>query len=54
MTSRSENVQDVTLTYVDLQSHRDALQTEQERLLQLLEQAESIEDIITMNSACPM
>lgn len=48
MTSRSENVQDVTLTYVDLQSHRDALQTEQERLLQLLEQAESIEDIITI------
>lgn len=48
VTSRSENVQDVTLTYVDLQSHRDALQTEQERLLQLLEQAESIEDIITI------
>jgi len=48
VTSRSENVQDVTLTYVDLESHRDALQTEQERLLQLLEQAESIEDIITI------
>ena len=48
VTSRSENVQDVTLTYVDLQSYRDALQTEQERLLQLLEQAESIEDIITI------
>lgn len=48
VTSRSENVQDVTLTYVDLQSHRDALRTEQERLLQLLEQAESIEDIITI------
>lgn len=28
VTSRSENVQDVTLTYVDLQSHRDALRTE--------------------------
>ena len=48
VTSRSENVQDVTLTYVDLQSHRDALQTEQQRLLQLLEQAENIEDIITI------
>ena len=48
VTSRSENVQDVTLTYVDLQSHRDALRTEQERLLQLLEQAESVEDIITI------
>lgn len=48
VTSRSENVQDVTLTYVDLQSHRDALQTEQERLLALLEQAENVEDIITI------
>ncbi len=48
VTSRTENVQDVTLTYVDLESHRDALKTEQERLLQLLEQAESIEDIITI------
>lgn len=48
VTNRSENVQDVTLTYVDLESHRDALQTEQERLLQLLEQAESVEDIITI------
>lgn len=48
VTNRSENVQDVTLTYVDLESHRDALQTEQERLLQLLEQAESIDDIITI------
>ena len=48
VTNRSENVQDVTLTYVDLQSHKDALQTEQERLMQLLEQAESIEDIITI------
>lgn len=48
VTNRSENVQDVTLTYVDLESHRDALQTEQERLLQLLEQAENVEDIITI------
>ncbi len=48
VTSRTENVQDVTLTYVDLESHRDALKTEQERLLQLLEQAESVEDIITI------
>ena len=48
VTNRSENVQDITLTYVDMQSHRDALQTEQERLLQLLEQAESIEDIIAI------
>lgn len=45
---RSENVEDVTLAYVDLESHRNALRTEQTRLLELLEKAESIEDIITI------
>lgn len=44
----SENEEDVTLTYVDLKSHKEALQTEQTRLLALLEQAESVEDIITI------
>lgn len=43
---RSDNVEDVTLSYVDMESRRNALRTEQDRLLQLLEQAESIEDII--------
>ncbi len=46
--SRSDIVEDVTLSYVDLESHRDALRIEQTRLLELLEQAESIEDIITI------
>ena len=45
---RSDKVEDVTLTYVDLQSHKEALQTEQTRLLELLEKAESVEDIITI------
>lgn len=48
VTSRSENVEDVTLRYVDLESHKKALLTEQERLLALMEQAESVEDIITI------
>lgn len=48
MTSRSENVEDVTLRYVDLESHKKALLTEQERLLALMEKAESVEDIITI------
>lgn len=45
---RSDSVEDVTLTYVDMQSHRDALKTEQSRLLELMEQAESLEDILTI------
>lgn len=48
VTSRSEYVEDVTLQYVDLESHKKVLLTEQERLLSLMEQAESVEDIITI------
>ena len=48
VTSRSESVTDVTLQYVDLESHKKALLTEQDRLLVLLEQAESVEDIVTI------
>ena len=47
---RSESVEDVTLKYVDLDSHKRVLQTEQETLLDLLEKAEAIEDIITIES----
>lgn len=48
VTRRSDSVEDVTLTYVDLESHRNALRTEQDRLLELLEQAENLEDILTI------
>lgn len=48
VTSRSESVEDVTLQYVDLESHKKALLTEQERLLELLGEAESVEDIIAI------
>ncbi|MCM1125518.1 MAG: DUF4349 domain-containing protein [Lachnospiraceae bacterium] len=48
--SRNESVTDVTLKYVDMESHKKALVTEQDRLLELLEQAENIEDIISIES----
>lgn len=47
---KNENVQDVTLQYVDVESHKKALQTEQDRLFELLEKAESMEDIIAIES----
>lgn len=47
---KNENVQDVTLQYVDVESHKKALQTEQDRLFELLEKAELIEDIIAIES----
>lgn len=48
VTRRSENVQDVTLAYVDLASHKKTLLAEHDRLLELMERAEYIEDIITI------
>ncbi|NBK92419.1 DUF4349 domain-containing protein [bacterium 1XD21-13] len=48
--NKSESVQDITLQYVDVESHKKALETEQNRLLELLEKAESMEDIITIES----
>lgn len=48
VTSQNENVEDVTLQYVDLESHKEALITEHDRLLELLEQAQTVEDIITI------
>ena len=48
VTNRSESVEDVTLQYVDLESHKKALLTERDRLLTLLGQAESVEDIIAI------
>lgn len=43
---RNDNVENVTLEYVDLESHKEALQVEQERLLELLKTAKNLEDII--------
>ena len=50
VTRKNESVTDVTLQYVDMQSHKEALQAEQTRLLELMEQAESIDDIISLES----
>lgn len=46
--SRYETTQNVTLQYVDVESHKKALEIEQERLLKLLEKVETLEDIITL------
>lgn len=50
ITWKSENVEDITLNYVDVESRKIALEIEQERLLSLLEMAETVEDIITIES----
>ena len=46
--SSSENVENITLSYVDTQSRVAALETEQARLLELLAKAETMEDLLTI------
>ena len=50
VTFKNLYTRDVTLTYVDLESHVKALRTEQETLMELLKKAEKVEDIITIQS----
>lgn len=48
VTSTSESTENVTLQYVSTQSRVTALETEQQRLLELLENAETMEDLLTI------
>ena len=50
VTQKNESVEDVTLQYVDVESRKKALETEQERLLELLSQAENMEDLLAIES----
>lgn len=44
--SNEKNLQDITLTYVSTESRMKALQTEEARLLELMEQAETMSDLL--------
>ncbi|MBQ3956035.1 MAG: DUF4349 domain-containing protein [Clostridia bacterium] len=48
VTYRTENQQDVTMSYVDIESHVRALETEYEALIEILSKAESLEDVILL------
>ena len=48
VTYRSESVQDVTLTYTDIESRKKSLTIEQERLWDLLEKADSLDSVIAL------
>ncbi len=50
ITSKNESAEDVTLQYADTEAHRDSLKIEQERLNQLLEQADTLENIIELEN----
>ena len=48
--SSNQTTEDVTLSYVATESRIKALETEQERLLELLAQAETMDDLLTIES----
>ena len=50
ITNKSESAEDVTLSYTDTEAHIKSLRAEQERLNQLLLQADDIETIIAIES----
>lgn len=50
VTYKQNSVEDITLSYVDLKSHKEALETEQTRLLELLEQAEDMSDVLAIEN----
>ncbi len=50
ITSSKETAEDVTLSYVATESRIKALETEQTRLLELLAQAESMDDLLLIES----
>ena len=50
VTYQSRSSENVTLQYVDMESHLKALRTEQETLLQLMEKADKLKDVIALQS----
>lgn len=50
VTSSSETVENITLTYVATQSRISALETEEKRLLELMAQAETVSDLLEIEA----
>ena len=51
VTSSNLNVQDITLEYVDVESHISSLRQQQKRLDEMMEKAETVEDMIEIENA---
>lgn len=48
ISSKSESVEDVTLNYYDTEAQKEALEVEQDRLMDILESAETVDQIIAL------
>lgn len=51
ITSKSENIDDITDSYFDVQAHLNSLKLQEERLLDILSKAEKLEDVISLEQA---
>ena len=48
--SVNETAEDITMSYIDVQSHIKALETEEARLLELIEQAKNLDDLLRLET----
>lgn len=48
VTRKSTSEEDVTLNYIDIESHRNAMLVERDTLMELLDKAESLEDTLSI------
>lgn len=50
LTNKSEKIEDVTLTYIDMTAYKEALEVEYEKVLELLEKATDLNQILILES----
>lgn len=50
LTNKSENVEDVTLDYVDKTAYKESLQVEYDRVTELLEKADDLDQVLALES----
>lgn len=50
ITSKNETIEDVTLTYVDMTAYKEAMETEYKKVLELLENATELDQILVLES----
>lgn len=50
VTSATESTEDVTLQYTDIEAHKKALKTEYDRVMELLDKAETMDQILALES----
>ncbi len=50
LTNKSEKIEDVTLTYIDMKAYKEALEVEYNKIMELLEQAVDLDQILILES----